>query len=401
MDIAHVVSTVDREYILSLRHELHRHPELAFDLPRTLALVRRELNKMDIPYTEQYGQSSITAFLNPACKGFSIALRADMDALPLTEKTGLPFASERPGVMHACGHDAHTAMLLGTAKALKAVEKELQCRVVLLFQACEEGEFSGARCMVKDGVAELFDVVVGMHVENWLEHGTVGICPGVSMAASHPLHIEFFGKTAHATLPQSGVNALAMAVETYEGINRFLATRMNPFDKYVCSVGMLEAGSTDNVIPDYAQMKISLRTFDIHVEQFIVDSIRDIARCAAEMRGGTIAFHDESKALPVINDPVVTRHVLDSAARVLGSEKIVTMPVKLSSEDFSFFSNERPGTFLRLGTRNEAKGCVTLPHNNDFMLDEDVLELGSQVCIRFVLDNMGGFDLEEKTEAEQ
>lgn len=395
MDIASVVASVDREYILSLRHELHRHPELAFDLPVTLALVRRELDRLGIPYTEQYGQSSITAFLNPECKGFSIALRADMDALPLTEKTGLPFASERPGVMHACGHDAHTAMLLGTAKALKAVEKELKCRVVLLFQACEEGELSGARRMVEDGVAELFDVVVGMHVENWLEHGTVGICPGVSMAASHPLHIEFFGKTAHATLPQSGVNALAMAVETYEGIDRFLATRMNPFDQYVCSVGMLEAGKTDNVIPDYAHMKISLRTFDKKVEAFIVDNIRSIARYAAESRGGTMAFHEEAKALPVVNHPAVTRRVLDSAARVLGQDKVVTMPVKLSSEDFSFFADARPGAFLRLGTRNEAKGCVTLPHNNDFLLDEDALELGSRVCVRFVLDNMGGFDPEE------
>lgn len=396
MDIASVVSSVDEQYILNLRHELHRFPELAFDLPKTLALVRRELDALGIPYTEQYGDSSITAFINPDCKGFSIALRADMDALPLTEKTGLPFASEHPGKMHACGHDAHTAMLLGTAKALKAVEKDLRCRVVLLFQACEEGELSGARRMVEDGVTELFDVVVGMHVENWLEHGTVGICPGVSMAASHPLHIEFFGKTAHATLPQSGVNALAMAVETYEGINRFLATRMNPFDRYVCCVGMLEGGKTDNVIPDYAQMKISLRTYDKKVEKFIVDNVRTVAENAAAARGGTIAFHEQTKALPLVNHPAVTRRVLDSAAEVLGADKIAEMPVKLSSEDFSMYSDKRPGAFLRLGTRNEDKGCTTLPHNNDFMLDEASLVLGSRVCVRFVLDNMDGFDLEER-----
>ena len=128
---------VDKDYILSLRHELHMYPEVAFDLPRTLALIRRELDAMDIPYVETYGKSSIVAYINPECKDFSIGLRADTDALPLMEKTDLPYASRIPGAMHACGHDAHTAMLLGAAKVLKGMEKELSCRVVLLFQACE------------------------------------------------------------------------------------------------------------------------------------------------------------------------------------------------------------------------------------------------------------------------
>ena len=138
------LAAVDKDYILSIRRELHMYPEMAFDLPKTLALIRRELTAMDIPFTEEYGKSSIVAFINPECKGFSIALRADTDALPLTEKTDLLFASKHPGIMHACGHDAHTAMLLGAAKALKRVESQLTCKVVLIFQACEEGEFSGA-----------------------------------------------------------------------------------------------------------------------------------------------------------------------------------------------------------------------------------------------------------------
>jgi len=392
MDITKVIDSVDKEYILSLRRELHMYPELKFELPKTLALIRRELEKLDIPYTEEYGKSSIVAFLNPECKGFSIALRADTDALPLTEKTGLPFSSQHPGIMHACGHDAHTAMLLGTAKALKSVEKELTCKVVLIFQACEEGELSGAKLLVQDGIMDMADVFVGMHIENWLEVGTVGICPGVSMAASHPLHIEFFGKSAHASLPQSGVDALAMAIETYNGIMQMKATQMNPFEQYICSVGMLSAGSTDNVIPDYAQVKISLRTYDTAVEKFIVDNIRALAESAAARRGGTIAFHEESKAMPLVNHPEVSQRVLDAAAKIVGQDNIVTMPKKLSSEDFSFYAAEKPSAFLRLGTRNAEKGCTTLPHNNDFMLDEDALETGSRVCVQFVLDNMHGFE---------
>ena len=391
MDIQKVVASVDKDYILSLRRELHMYPELEFELPKTLALIRRELDTMGIPYTEDYGKSSIVAFLNPDCKGFSIALRADTDALPLTEKTDLPYASRHPGIMHACGHDAHTAMLLGTAKALKAVEKELDCKVVLLFQACEEGEFSGAKLMVADGIADLADIFVGMHIENWLDVGTVGICPGVCMAASHPLYIEFFGKSAHATLPQSGVDTLAMAVETYNGIMNLKATQMNPFDQYVCTVGMLSAGTTDNVIPDYAQIKVSLRTYDTKLEAFIVDNIRKIAENAAQRRGGTIAFHEDTKALPLVNHEEVSQKVLDSAAKIVGEDRIVTMPKKLSSEDFSFYADKKPSAFLRLGTRNAAKGCTTLPHNNDFMLDEDALEIGSRVFVQFVLDHGKGW----------
>ncbi|MBQ2756917.1 MAG: amidohydrolase [Clostridia bacterium] len=378
--------TIDKDYILSLRHELHMYPELAFDLPKTTALIRRELESLGIPYTEQYGKSSIVGFLNPDCKGHSVALRADTDALPLTEKTDLPYASRYPEKMHACGHDAHTAMLLGAAKALKSVESMLPCRVVLIFQACEEGDQSGAKLMVEDGVTELFDEIVGMHIENWLEVGSVGICPGVSMAASHPIYIEFFGKSAHATLPHSGANALAMAVETYNGINALQATRTNPFSRYVCSVGMLRAGVTDNVIPDYAKMMISLRTYDKETEQFFVDNIRRIAENAATVRGGTIAFRDEEKALPLTNDQDVSARVLKAAAKVVGDAQIVTMPQKLSSEDFSFYLSKRPGAFLRLGTRNAAKGCTTLPHNNDFLLDEDALELGSRIFVQFILD---------------
>ena len=167
---------------------------------------------------------------------------------------------------------------------------------------------------------------------------------------------------------------------------------MNPFDKYVCTVGMLAAGSTDNVIPDYAEMKISLRTFDTKLETFIVENIRTIAENAAARRGGTIAFHEDTKALPLCNDPLVSRQLLESAAKIVGQEKIVTMPEKLSSEDFSFYVSQKPGAFLRLGTKNAAKGCTTLPHNNDFMLDEDALPLGSQIFVQFILDNMGGIN---------
>ena len=265
--------------------------------------------------------------------------------------------------------------------------------MLLVFQACEEGALSGAREMVADGLMDEIDVIIGVHIENWLEHGTVGVGEGACMAASHPVRIEFFGKTAHATLPQSGINALAMAVNTYNGIQTMLATTIDPFAKYVCCVGQLTAGSTNNVIPDYAEMKISLRTYDTVLEKKIVDSIRAIAENAAAVQGGTVTITEEAKALPVINNPIVRQAILDSAAKILGAENVVPMPIKMSSEDFSFYVDKKPGALIRLGTRNAEKGCVTLPHNNDFMLDEDALDVGSKVCVQFVFDHMGGMPL--------
>ena len=384
---------VDSDYIINLRHELHRFPELGFDLPRTLEIVRRELENLHIPYTDKFGTSSLVALINPDSTGFSIGIRADMDALPLTEKTNLPFSSEHAGIMHACGHDAHTAMLLGTARALKQIEHDLTCKVVLIFQACEEGCADGpggAQRMVQDGLMDEVDMIIGLHVENWLEHGTVGVAQGPSMASAHSLHLEFFGKTAHATLPQSGVNALAMAVNTYTGIQNMMTTRLNPLDRFVLSVGQLEAGRTDNVIPDYAHMRISLRTYEAELTSIIVQNVEKIAENAAAEQGGQMRLTHRTLALPLINDNKIAARVRAAAEKVVGGQRIVTMPAKLSSEDFSFYLEHKPGVFFRLGTRNEASGCVTLPHNNDFLIDESALAVGSQVCVQFVIDNQKG-----------
>ena len=188
--------TDDSDYIIGIRRELHMHPEIGFELPNTVALVKRELEKMGIEYTEKYGRSSIVATINDSCELFTIGIRADMDALPIEETNDIPYKSLNDGKMHACGHDAHTAMLLGTARALKRAEEKLSCRVKLIFLACEEGTVacSGAELMVADGVMDDIDIIIGLHVENWLDSGCIGVCPGPSMAASNPIDIEFFGE---------------------------------------------------------------------------------------------------------------------------------------------------------------------------------------------------------------
>lgn len=383
----------DKDYILAIRHELHQYPEIGFDLPRTLALVRRELDALGIEYSEQYGESAIVATINPACTDFTIGIRADMDALPIHEKNDLPYRSQIDGVMHACGHDAHTAMLLGTARALHAMRDRLTCRVKLLFQPSEEGARSGAEEMVLHGVMDDIDIVIGLHIDNLLQSGMIGVCVGASMASSRNIKLEFFGKTAHATLPHTGRDALAAAVATYNAIQQMLGTTMNPFAKYVCTIGRLSAGTAHNIVADYADMLLTVRAFDMALDRRLDDSIRALAAECAARFGCTSADTSTLKAFVVYNDPYISELVLASAQRVLGASRVTHIPEKLSSEDFSQYLTRKPGVFFRLGTRNEQKGCGGLQHNNDFILDEDALPAGTDTCVQFVLDHMGGIDL--------
>lgn len=390
MDAKQFFRPEDEQSIIALRRDLHRRPEIAFDLPQTVARVKQELTTLGIPYTEKYGKGSVVGYINPQCTGKTIAIRADMDALPLQEKSGVPFSSEIDGAMHACGHDAHTAMLIGTARALKRAEPQLKCRVLLLFQPAEESnpDGSGAAMMVRNGVMAEVDEIIGMHVENLLESGTLGVCHGEAMAASHPYIIEFFGASAHATMPQSGHDALAMAVKAYNDIYLMEARELSPFVHRSLSIGALQAGTTSNVIADHAKMMISVRTYDTALDTFFHDRILQICTHAAEELGGRCTCSDQLNCPPLYNHPEVCRKLEAAITAVVGAENVAVMPKKLSSEDFANYVVEKPGAFLRLGTRNDAIDCNTLPHNNDFRIDEAAFIKGSMICVQYVLNNM-------------
>jgi len=391
----------DKDYIISLRHEIHQYPEIGFDLPKTISLVKRELENLGIEYTEKYGESSVVGIINPDKTDFTIGIRADMDALLIEEKTDLDFKSKIKGQMHACGHDAHTAMLLGTAKALKSMEDKISCRVMLVFQPSEEGIRSGAAELVSGGLMNDIDVIIGMHIENWLDSGKIGVCAGSSMASSRNFRIDFYGRTAHATLPQSGADALAAAVRTYNNIQYMLGREIDPFSKYVCSIGKLSGGTSQNIIADHAYMLGTVRTFDMELDAFLIRRIEEIANNAASEIGAKAVLDTSLKAYVVYNNPYISDLVLQAGEKIVGEENIANMPEKLSSEDFSQYLTKKPGVFLRLGTRNPEKGCVTLPHNNDFLIDEDAFVFGSDTCVQFVLDNMNGIDMEKAEKSDE
>ena len=341
------------------------------------------------PYTEQYGEGSVVGIINPNGK-YTIALRADMDALPIYEVNDLPYCSKHHGNMHACGHDAHTAMLLAAAKALKSMENDLSCKVKLLFQPSEEGRVSGASMMVKRGVLDDVDIIIGQHVDGALDVGTAAVCVGPTMASSHNYKLEFFGKTAHATMPHTGADALAAAITAYQAMHTMLNREVDPFAQYVCSINTLNAGTTQNVVPDHAVMLGTLRTYDMEVDRFIMRRIKEICQNAANGTNVTFSCEDSVKATVVNNDPALCEKWLSTATATLGEHNVSVIPPQMASEDFSRFQDVRPGVLFRVGTRNEAKGLTALLHNPDYNIDEDSLLVGSRLLAQFVIDHQNG-----------
>lgn len=384
--------TIDNDYIVAIRREIHEYPETDFDLSKTVEVVKRELESMGISYTEKYGKSSVAGYINPYKDGFTIGLRADMDALNITEKLDVPYKSKTEGKMHACGHDAHTAILLGAAKALKKIESEINCRVKLLFEPSEEGMEKGAEMMCNNGVMDDVDIIIGLHVEPLLDAGTMGVRSGFAQASSRNFKIEIFGEATHATTPHEGTDALGIAVRIYNDIQHFMLREINPFENCVCSVGTLHAGTGQNNIADYAQMVGTIRVLDMNVDKFIIDRLQKTVKNRAEEAGAKWKITAPLKTPSVYNDPKISSSVLCVLEKIVGRNNICEMPIKLGAEDFSCYQLRKPGCLFRLGTRNKEKGFDVDTHNAHFQLDEDVLHLGSRAFVQFVLDNMDGIE---------
>ena len=388
------------EYVTDLRREIHMHPEVDFDLPQTVALVERELDRLGIPYTEQYGQGSVVGYINPEKEGFTIAIRADMDALRLQERVDLPYRSQTDGFMHACGHDAHTAMLLGAAKVLKGMENELVCRVKLLFQPSEEGVKSGAAMMIEHGVLDDVDVIIGQHVTNELESGVMGVCPGESQASSRHFKIEVIGKSAHAAQSHTGIDALAVAIRLYEAIQLVLSREVSPLERYLCSIGTLNAGTTHNNVADRATMTGTIRTYNTPLSGFIFGRIEQIAQSLAAETGAKITTVGPMKSACVYNNPYLSELMMAAIRKVVGEDNTVSFPMSMGSEDFSLFGEVVPAVFFRLGTANAKLGITSKAHHDDFCISEDAMIHGVKTLVQFVCDHQNGIDLEKARKAD-
>ena len=384
---------VDQAELVRIRRQLHMYPELKWDLPRTAALVREELDRAGIPYeADKYGAHTIVATINPQITAFTIALRADMDALPIQERNEeKPYRSRIPGAMHACGHDAHTAMLLGAAKALHAVRDRLRCRVKLLFQPCEEGRPSGARVMCEHGVMEGIDCILMCHVNCGDPVHVVSCCPGVTNATSVAFKISLEGRAVHVASPHCGVDALAAGVKLYNGIQLLVSREVDPFDVCVMSVCAMHAGNTVATNADHCTLEGSIRCLKDSTMRWAMERLTRLARLTAEECGVRWAIEWSGEPLPSAhNDSALYEAFRACAQKVVGAERFRTLLPSPGAEDFAYYEQQKPGLLFGLGMRNPEKGACHPAHTCDWDIDEDALSTGVQVFVQFVMDAMDG-----------
>ncbi|MBQ8849085.1 MAG: amidohydrolase [Clostridia bacterium] len=381
------------EYAIQIRRKLHMYPEVGFELPLTLKLLREELDKIGVEYTEDYGKSSIVATVNPEKSGFTIGVRADTDALPMTERNDVPYKSKIDGHMHACGHDAHTAVVLDTLRRINEMRDKINCRVKFLFQSAEESA-GGARLMAEDGVMDDIDCIVALHCDKKRNVGEIGISAGPRNANSDGFRLDFYGKSAHAARQQEGIDAIAMAVQAYTAIEFMIAKEFRAKDAVLFNVGTINGGTSNNIISEHCSMFCTLRTWSDENAEKAIRRIKCISESIASTAGGRVEYTTVKHYPFLSNDEKLTALIRAAAEKVVGSENIAPHERGMGGEDFAYFARLKPGCMFRLGIKNEEKGINHDVHTDKFDIDEDALEIGSRVFIQFILDNMNGINFD-------
>ncbi len=375
--------------VIELRHHLHRHPELSFQEEQTAALVQRELALLPLSdLTPGVYGTGVTALLQGnGSDPRTILLRADMDALPIQEDTGLPFSSEVPGVMHACGHDGHTAILLGAAMVLSELRAHLPGSVKLVFQPAEETE-GGAEGMIREGVLENphVDAAVGLHLWGSVPRGVVEYRSGPLMAAPDVFSIRVIGKGGHAALPHQCIDPVPMAAAIIQQFQTLIARRVDPLESVVLSVCRLEAGTAFNVIPDEVLLEGTVRTLNQEVREAIPGMIEDVLRQVTGIHGGSYHLDYSFRYPPLVNDPAITDLVRKAAEDVLGADRVrKAKQPNMGGEDFAYFARAVPSSFFYLGIAPSEEDLVR-HHHPTFRIDDTVLKDGIAVLCRSVFD---------------
>ncbi len=365
--------------ITGIRRHLHQHPELSFAEHKTQAFIRAELEKAGITKIEVKAQTGLVALIegkNPTKK--VIALRADMDALPITEQNDVPYKSCNAGVMHACGHDVHSSCLLGAARILHQLKDEFEGTIKLIFQPGEEKLPGGASLMIKDGALQNPQPasIIGQHVMPFLPVGTVGFRSGLYMASTDELYVKVIGKGGHGAMPHLNIDPVLIAAHIITSLQQIVSRTAQPIIPTVLSFGKVIANGATNVIPNEVYLEGTFRTLD---ENWRVEAHRRMKKMAegiAESMGGKCEFEIRNGYPFLKNDVALTARAVDAAKQYIGAENVVDLDVWMAAEDFAFYSQEMPATFYRLGTRNEAKGITSSVHTPTFDIDEAALEHG-------------------------
>lgn len=387
MDLELSKINIINDYLIDIRRKLHKKPEIQFDLKETCELVKQELEKIGLVPDESFGKSSITALLEIDNPTKTIGLRADMDALSITEISNKEYKSLNEGVMHACGHDGHTAMLLGVAKILSENKDRLKCNIRFIFQASEEGPESGAKYMVEDGILDDVDLIFGMHLTNELDTGMLGASIGNAMASANRFSVEIIGKGGHAGSPHNAIDAIAASARVITDIQYLVSREMNPFSPLVVNIGTIEGGSISNAVAENVIMTGTIRTFSNDTTDYLKKRINDLAKSAIESFGGSCKVVFNEGLPPLINKKHYILEAIESIVKVIGDNNfIISDEGKMGSEDFSYYLEKKPGCFVWLGSGNDEKKMRVALHNPRFDFDEDALLIGVKVFVQYVLD---------------
>jgi amidohydrolase len=395
--------------VVSWRRDFHQHPELSNREERTSAQVAAHLRKLGLKPRVGIAHHGVVAIIEGGLPGPKIALRADMDALPVTEQTGLPFASkatgeyrgETVGVMHACGHDAHTAILLGVADALVAMKAQLPGQVMLIFQPSEEGapgnEEGGASLMLKEGLFADFkpEAVFGLHVFSSVQAGQIAVRGGPLMAASDRFNIKVIGRQTHGSAPWNGIDPIVASADLIGAAQTVVSRQANIAKQpAVVSFGAIKGGIRYNIIPDEVEMVGTIRTFDEGMRQKIFADLKNVAEHTAAAHGARAEAQvpDQDGNPATINDPALTAKMLPSLQAVVGTGNVYEPPLQMGAEDFSFYAREVPGMFFFVGATSAGIDPATAPSNHSpkFLLDEKSLDIGLRALLQVSLDYLHG-----------
>ncbi|RME83131.1 MAG: amidohydrolase [Caldilineae bacterium] len=380
--------------LIEIRRNLHRWPELAFEEQRTAALVARKLHELGIPHETEVARTGVVAWLGRA-DGPTIALRADMDALPITEANDVPYASQRPGLMHACGHDAHTAMLLGAASLLKQHEQELRGRVKLIFQPAEESideeGWSGAKLMVSEGVIDDVDAIIGIHVAPELQVGQVGVRPGPMMAAADRFTLEILGRAAHGAYAYQGVDAIVLAAQVINAAQTLISRRIPAIEEGVVTFGTIHGGTRENVLCDRVTLTGTVRSFNPAIRDRLEEGLEEVAGLT-RLFGGDYRFLYIRGNPPVVNDGRLTGFVERISRQMLGGDRVQEAAKTTGGEDFAWYGQHTRSTFMRIGVRSPSWEGIRPLHTPGFDIDEGALPLGAAILAQSALQWLQEYD---------
>ncbi len=376
--------------LVSDRRHLHQNPELSFEEVQTSAFVQERLRDLNIPFTSGIGGYGVVANLQGHSPGPVVALRADMDALPIQEANEVPYASKVPGVMHACGHDVHTASLLGVAALLRSRTQDFSGTVRFLFQPAEEKLPGGASLMIRDGALAnpTPQAIYGQHVMPLLPAGTVGFRSGRYMASADEIRLTIRGKGGHAAMPHLNTDAVLIASHIVVALQQVVSRRANPTLPSVLSFGHIIGEGAYNVLPNDVRLRGTFRTMDETWRDQAHALIREIASGTASAMGAVCDVEIDRGYPMLFNHPESTALARSTAEAYLGPQQVVDLDLWMAAEDFAFYAQQIPATFYRLGTRNEAKGWVSSVHTSTFDVDESALPLGAGLMAAIALEQL-------------